>query len=82
MAHEIAHAFTSRHPSKHLFAAGFGEGWSDLAIAYTGERLGFLGGPLEKTWPNWRDGSEFRAIRDKSSRSTLRAAHPSACGIR
>jgi len=56
MAHEISHAFTSRHPSKHLFAAGFGEGWSDLAIAYTGERLGFLGGPLEKTWPNWRDG--------------------------
>ncbi len=56
MAHEISHGFASRHPSKHLFAGGFGEGWSDLAIAYTGERLGFLGGPLEKTWDNWRDG--------------------------
>lgn len=56
MAHEMSHAFTARHPAKHLFSAGFGEGWSDLAIAYTGERLGFLGGALEKTWDNWRDG--------------------------
>lgn len=56
VAHEISHGFTARHPSKHLFAAGFGEGWSDLAAAYTGERIGFLGGPLEKTWDGWRDG--------------------------
>lgn len=56
MAHEMSHAFTARHPAKHLFSGGFGEGWSDFAIAYTGERLGFLGGALEKTWDNWRDG--------------------------
>ncbi len=56
MAHELSHAFTARHPAQHLFAGGFGEGWSDLAIAYTGDRLGFLGGAFEKTWPSWRDG--------------------------
>lgn len=56
MAHEMSHGFLWRHPSKHLLAGGFFEGWSDLAIAYTGERLAFLGTPFEKTWPNWRDG--------------------------
>lgn len=56
MAHELSHAFTWRHPARHWFFNGFAEGWSDLAIAHAGERLGFLGGPLEKVWPNWRDG--------------------------
>jgi len=56
MAHEISHGFTSRHPAQHLFSSGFGEGWSDLAIAYTGERLGFLGAPFDASWKNWRDG--------------------------
>lgn len=56
MAHEMSHGFTSRHPARHWLFNGFAEGWSDLAIAHAGERLGFLGGPLEKTWPNWRDG--------------------------
>jgi hypothetical protein len=26
----------------------------------------------ESTWPNWRDGSEFRAIRDKSRAAATR----------
>lgn len=56
MAHEMSHGFTWRHPARHWFSGGFYEGWSDFAIAHAGERLGFFGGPLEKTWSNWRGG--------------------------
>ncbi len=56
MAHELSHAFTARTAGRHLIAGGFGEGWSDLAIAYTGERLSFLGPEMAALWTNWRDG--------------------------
>jgi len=56
MAHELSHAFTARTAGQHLISRGFGEGWSDLAIAYTAERLSFLGPEMAALWTRWRDG--------------------------